>query len=123
VDLNTWPPDLAEDMNNDAIVIAYLSSEDVAKEFYSALCNRRWKKINHLPEDELIIEKLKGVDSSVWSCSWRTSGSIIAKIRNTHYYTDEDYISFYWGGNEGIVSDKVKECFERMGWELYPWDD
>lgn len=115
--------DLGEDMAKDDIVIAYLGNVDTAKLFYRSLCNMQWEKINSLPEDERIIEKLKGIDSNLWSCSWRYAGGVIADIRNANYNTKEDYMDFYCSGNEGDVADVVKECFERMGWKPKPWDD
>lgn len=114
---------LEVEMAKDAIVITYLQDRDVAVEFYSALCNMRWQKNNAIPEDQQIIEKLKGIESSIWSCSWRYAGGIIADIRNANYNTKEDYMDFYCSGNEGNVTDLVKECFKRMGWEPYPWED
>ena len=114
---------LEVEMAKDAIVIAYLKDRDVAVQFYSALCNMRWKKMNMLPDDERIIEKLKGIDSDIWSCSWRHSGGIIADIRNAAYNTKEDYMDFYCSGNEGDISDMVRECFYRMGWEPCPWNN
>lgn len=115
--------DLGEEMVNDSVVIAYLEKRNQAVEFYSALCNTEWKSFSILPEDELIIEKLKGTDSTIWSCSWRSAAGIIAYIRNTNYNTGEDYMDFYCSGNEGEVSDRVRECFERMGWTLCPDED
>lgn len=117
------PVNLEVEMSNDAIVISYLKDRDTAVEFYSALCNMRWKKINILPDDERIIEKLKGTDSNIWSCTWRYAGGIIADIRNKHYNTKEDYMDFYCSGNEGNVADIVEECFKRMGWVPHPWEN
>jgi len=122
MDLNT-PFDLEHEMEKDAIVIAYLADDDIAREFYAALCNMRWKKITDTPEDQQIINKLKGIDPNIWNCSWRCSGGIIADIRNVHYNRAEDYMDFYCSGNEGFVSERVEECFTRMGWKQCPWDD
>lgn len=116
-------PNLADEMEKDAIVIRYLRDSYIAQEFYRALCNMRWRKTNHLPDDEKIIDKLKGIHSDVWHCSWRASGGIIADIRNVNYNLQEDYMNYYCIGAEGEVSDTVRECFERMGWEPYPWID
>ena len=110
------------EMHKDAIVISHLGDESVAKQFYAALCNMRWRKIGHGPEDEQLIRRLKG-DFDVWSCSWRGAGGIIAGIRNIHYNTNEDYMTFYCSGNEGDVSTLVEECFKRMGWVPLPWSD
>lgn len=109
--------DLEAEMKKDAIVIAYLANEDIAKDFYAALCNVEWKKIVDIPDDERIINKLKGIDPHIWGCSWRYSGGIIADIRNANYNKSEIYMDFYCSGNEGVVSDIVRECFNRMGWK------
>ena len=115
--------DLEYEMKHDAIVVAYLADKDTAVEFYSALCNMQWRKKDGIPEDERIIEKLKGVETDLWSCTWRRASAIIADIRNVNYNVDEDYMSFYCAGNEGIVSDRVEECFDRMGWTPAPWNN
>ena len=115
--------DLESDMMADPAVIAHCATEDMAREFYSAICNMRWRKINTLPEDERIMDILRGDESDVWSCSWRYAGGIIADIRNKHYNTNEQYIDFYCTGNEGYVSETVEECFKNLGWKPYPWED
>lgn len=104
---------MAENKN----VIDYLKDKDIAIEFYRALCNMRWYKVTSIDEDELIVNRLKGQYPNLWSCSWRTAGGIIADIRNANYNTKEDYMDFYCSGNEGEISDTVKQCFNRMGWE------
>jgi len=112
---------LEAEMAQDAIVITYLQDEEIAKDFYRALCNMRWCKVNVLSDDERIMDKLRGEESNVWSCSWRHSGAIVADIRNKHYNTHEGYMDFYCSDKEGEVSELVEECFNRMGWEKYPW--
>ena len=114
---------LEYEMKENSLVIKYLGDQNIAYDFYRALCNMRWRKVGVLSEEEQIIDKLKGIESDYWSCTWRYAGSIIADIRNTHYLTDENYINYYCAGNEGIVTELVKECFEKMGWEPYPWKD
>jgi len=113
---------LSDEMAKDAIVIQYLKDLSIAKEFYASMCNMRWRKINYLPDDEKIIDRLKGDEGDVWSCSWRASGGIIADIRNANYNHNEDYMDYYCSGNEGDITSTVRECFERMGWEPYPWE-
>jgi hypothetical protein len=104
-------------MCQDRIVIDYLTDLAIAEEFYSALCNVNWYiKRSPEPEEDLIIRKLKGERDGYWTCSWRTAGGYIAEIRNTHHDKKEDYMDFYCSGNEGIISDLVRECFDRMGW-------
>jgi hypothetical protein len=109
--------DLYQEMRQDKIVIAYLEDVEIAKQFYQSLCNVDWYLIRPpIPQDEQIIQKLKGETDDYWSCSWRTAGGYIADIRNSNYNTNEDYMSFYCSGNEGIVPGLVEECFNRMGW-------
>jgi hypothetical protein len=113
--------DLEAEMKKDAIVAAYLKDVEIAKDFYRALCNMRWKKKDWLTPHDMTVARLKGDEPGVWSCSWRYAGGIIADIRNLHYNTTEDYMDFYCSGSESDISDIVKECFNRMGWIPYPW--
>lgn len=103
-------------MAKDAILIAYLADQDIACDFYRALCNVDWLATKNLPEDEMVMERLRGNDKDVYSCSWRHAGGVIAEIRNANYNTEEGYLHYYCSGSEGIVSPLVRECFERMGW-------
>jgi isochorismate hydrolase len=114
---------LEEDMKASPEIIAYCADEGIAADFYRALCNMRWRKVNLRPDDEKIIDRLKGEEPDVWSCSWRYAGGIIADIRNDHHGKSEDYMDFYCAGEEGTVTPLVKECFEKLGWEQYPWPD
>ena len=75
-----------------------------ANELYGALCNMRWQRI----DDE----------ESVYSCTWRFAGGMIAKIRDV----DESYLDFYCNGNEGVVSKRIKEDMKKLGWEPLEWD-
>jgi isochorismate hydrolase len=115
--------DLESQMHADKIVISYCADKKIATEFYFALCNMRWRVINTKSHEDKVIDKLKGMKDESWSCTWRYAGGIIAEIRNKYYNSEEDYLDFYCMGNEGIISDTVRECFERMGWESYPYDN
>lgn len=109
--------DLSEEMRRDRIVIDYLRDRAIATDFYSALCNVDWYPNRPaIPDDERIIRALQGYRYRPWHCSWRAAGGIIADIRNANHGTKEDYMDFYCAGAEGVVSDLVKECFDRMGW-------
>jgi hypothetical protein len=109
--------DLYEEMSRDRIVIDYLKDRSIATDFYGAMCNVDWyPKRPPVPEDELIIQRLRGERDEYWSCSWRTAGGYIAEIRNMNHGTKEDYMDYYCAGNEGQVTDLVRECFDRMGW-------
>ena len=116
-------PDLERDMIADRIIITHLENKELAREFYAAMCNMRWEKIDERDRDQKIIDKLKGINSNIWSISWRGSGRVIAGLRNMFYNTTEDYIDFYCGGNEGLVSPLVEECFNRIGWKQCPWEE
>lgn len=109
--------DLYEEMKEDKIVIDYLADLSIATDFYRALCNVDWFIKEEIADDEKIIRKLKGEGPEYWSCTWRTAGGYVAEIRNLYYNKSEDYIDFYCAGDEGTVSDLVRECFDRMGWE------
>lgn len=109
--------DLFQEMTQDRIVIDYLRDRALAVEFYGALCNVDWfLKRPPVTEDELIMRKLRGERDEYWSCSWRTAGGYISDIRNMNHGTNEMYMDYYCSGNEGVVSDLVRECFDRMGW-------
>ncbi len=109
--------DLEAEMMADAVVINLIADKKIAADFYRALCNMDWLASKNLPEDEKIIERLRGNDRDIYSCSWRHAGGIIAEIRNMHYHKNENYMDFYCSGDEGTVTPLVRECFGRMGWE------
>jgi hypothetical protein len=115
--------DLSREMMDDDTIVNHLKDISIATDFYRALCNMRWKKITALDKQEQIIDKLKGIDSLIWSCSWRSSGGIIADIRNKHYNTTEDYMDYYCAGQEGEISPLVERCFNDIGWVQCPWPD
>lgn len=114
---------LEKDMKADPQIVSLCGEEEVARDFYRALCNMRWRKLDHRAEDEQIVDKLKGEEPDVWSCSWRYAGGIIADIRNDHHGKSEDYMDFYCSGDEGKVTELVDGHFERLGWKQYPWPD
>lgn len=114
---------LESDIGNNKEIISLLLDREMACDFYRALCNMRWKKIENYSEEDRLVDTLKGVDPTVWHCSWRHAGGIIADIRNLNYNTSEGYMDFYCSGGEGRVSEKVNECFNKMGWTQYPWRD
>lgn len=115
--------DLEKDMIANKEVVVYMADKNIAADFYRALCNMQWMHIQETPEDELIVNKLKGVESPCWSCSWRHAGAIISDIRNKNYGTSEDYMNWYCSGNEGYVSDIVESTFNKMGWKPMAWSD
>lgn len=109
--------DLEKDIKSDDEIIAACADVNTAVDFYSALCNIRWRKPDNRPDDIRVVDALRGNDPPfTWSCSWRYAGGIIADIRNTHYNTNETYMDFYCSGAESHVTKYVEMCFNRLGW-------
>ena len=83
--------------------------KEFAQECYAALCNMQWQRIDD-PE-------------VIYSCSWRYAGGLIAEIRRG----GEDYLTWYCSGigsgtPEGIVTQRVREAFNSLGWKELPYD-
>jgi len=112
------PPNLEEDMIASKEIVKLLYNDKIADDFYRALCNNQWRKVEDFSDDDQeaqqIIQKLKNQD--FWSVSWRNAGSIIADIRNKHYNANEDYLDYYCAGYEGTVSKLVEDSFKKIGW-------
>lgn len=104
--------DVARNFENDFITLVdRLRNDDVfAQECYAALCNMRWRAGEDL--------------DSVYSCSWRYAGGLIASLRGK----GESYLDWYCSGiggvgvPEGEVTVGVREAFNALGWFEYPWD-
>ena len=80
---------------------------DFAIDVYGALCNMRWGNTKD-PDD-------------IYSCTWRYAGGIVAAMRGN--YDGMNYMDFYCSGNEGVVTDEIKEIFRELGWEPLPYTD
>lgn len=83
-------------------------------ELYRALCNTAW-----VPVDMPLADRKK----LFWSCTWRTAGAIVADIRNHYFDCNENFLDYYCGGDEGVVSPQVREFCSQFGWEAVPWTD
>jgi len=91
-------PDLEYDLRtNDHIYNKCIKSEDYCRDLYAALCNNEFTK-----------------GSKTCSYTWRTVGGIIANILEKG-----DYIDWYCSGNEGFITEEVKQDLENMGWFAY----
>jgi len=91
-------PDLEYELRtNDHIHNKCIVSEDYCKDLYSALCNNEFTK-----------------GSKTCSYTWRTVGGIIANILEKG-----DYIDWYCSGNEGFITEEIKQDLENMGWFAY----
>ena len=113
--------DLERDMQNSKMVLAKVQSDRYAQNLYAAMCNMQWQKREVLPvlKDEL------------WSCTWRSSGGIVARLRS-----EGDYMNWYCSGimdpedqlklgyvSEGVVADEIKADLATLGWYPVPWAD
>jgi hypothetical protein len=83
-----------------------LQDDEFAKDVYRALSNMRWKYKDY--DHKLLY----------YSCSWRYAGALVAEARGK----DESYMDFYCSGNEGFVSEQVKDIFMDKGWTEKPWE-
>lgn len=103
------------------------ASDSYAQNLYAAMCNMRWQKLDVLPilKDEY------------WSCSWRSSGGIIADmqqkgdyinwycsgIRNDGYQDDLDTITPNQYVSEGLVTDEIRDDLNKLGWVPSEWPE
>jgi hypothetical protein len=95
--------DLEKDMLNDATIGNKCLNDSYAGKLYAALCNIKWKHIESGEE---------------WTCSWRSSGGIVAAIRNCYDKSkDENYLDWYCDGNEGIVDAEIATDIYAIGWD------
>ena len=102
------------------------SSDTYAQNLYAAMCNMQFQKLEVIP----ILK------NELWSCSWRSSGGIIANMR-----MQGDYIDWYCSGigneglgngdfngdkgyvPEGFVTEQIREDLKQLGWVPVEWDD
>jgi hypothetical protein len=79
-----------------------------AQNFYAAFCNNEFD-----------------VDGgpTIASYSWRTSGGIVAEIRDLVGISGEDYLDWYCSGmssvegfvHEDCVTDEIRDCLKEIG--------
>jgi hypothetical protein len=107
--------------------------DNYAQNLYAAMCNMTWQRREFWQE-------LKG---ETWSCSWRSSGGIIADMQEKG-----DYIDWYCSGigsqedgyglsdvkpeldedgrtyvPEGVITEEVELDLNRLGWRPVPYSD
>ena len=119
--------------STDWILAKARASESYAQNIYSALCNKRWQRLDVFPilKDEH------------WSCSWRSAGGIVADMLQKG-----DYIDWYCSGmgglagdwdkdsesfeewqartkyvSEGTVTEEIRADFQKLGWIPSEWPD
>jgi len=119
------------DLRTTRWVIEKCRSDTYAQNLYAALCNIRWQK-----RDVLTVLK-----DEYWSCSWRSSGGIVADLQGKG-----DYIDWYCSGignhlsdddlddgssnleakgfvPEGTVTEEIENDFYVLGWVPSEWPD
>lgn len=99
--------DLVEDIRNCPEIMAKIRAKDkrYAQNLYAAWCNMQWCKRDTWP---VLAEKY-------WTASWRSSGGIVADLRNQ----GEDYMDYYCSGIKGAASydpNDDTDYFERTGY-------
>ena len=112
------------------------ASESYAQNLYAAMCNMRFVR------KEMFPYLRQDPDKDLWSASWRSSGGIIADMRQ-----EGDYIDWYCSGMgglsgydkdsetyeqwqertkfvpEGQVTEEIEQDLLKLGWIPVPWDD
>ena len=81
-----------------------------AQNFYAAFCN------NEYAVDDTDV---------IASYSWRSSGAIVAQIRNLIISSHEDYMNWYCSGisifhdkgyvEEGVLTEEIEGCLIQIG--------
>ena len=114
------------DMRNAGwFVLKVRASETYAQNLYAAMCNMQFQKMEIFP----ILKEER------WSCSWRTSGGVVADLRE-----EGDYINWYCSGigsglgngdddgtkgfvSEGTVTEEIRQDLRKLGWIPVPHND
>jgi len=114
------------DMRNAGwFVLKVRASETYAQNLYAAMCNMQFQKMEIFP----ILKEER------WSCSWRTSGGVVADLRE-----EGDYINWYCSGigsglgngdddgtkgfvSEGTVTEEIRQDLRKLGWIPVPYND
>ena len=89
--------------STDWILEKVRSSDEYSQHLYAALCNNDFQKLEIIP----ILKEEK------WSCSWRYAGGIVANMKE-----QGDYIDWYCSGNEGSVTEEIKNDLKKLGWAV-----
>ena len=134
-----WQTDNMEyDLRSTQWIIDKVKSDDVyAQHLYAAMCNNEFTKNEVWP---ILTEKR-------WSCSWRSSGGIVANMQEKGDYIDwycsgirdvkelddgqlqeldrehqETYIQGKAFVNEGVVTEEISTDLLQLGWIVVPED-
>ena len=122
---NTVDYDLEQDIRTCAWMMQKVQDrENYAQNLYAAMCNNIFQKNEVWP-------RLK---DEYWSCSWRSAGGLIARLRNSG-----DYMDWYCSGIGGLgngdetgvkgyvpeseVTDEIRQDLFAIGWTVEPYPD
>ena len=123
---NTVDYDLEQDIRTCAWMMQKVRDRDnYAQNLYAAMCNNIFQKNEVWP-------RLK---DEYWSCSWRSAGGLIARLRNSG-----DYMNWYCSGiggglgngdetgikgyvPESEVTDEIRQDLFAIGWTVEPYPD
>ena len=123
---NTVDYDLEQDIRTCAWMLQKVQdSETYAQNLYAAMCNNLFQRNEVWP-------RLK---NEYWSCSWRSAGGLIARLRNSG-----DYMDWYCSGigsglgngdetgvkgyvSESDVTDEIRQDLFAIGWTVEPYPD
>ena len=122
---NTVDYDLEQDIRTCAWMMQKVRErENYAQNLYAAMCNNVFQRNEVWP-------RLK---NEYWSCSWRSAGGLIARLRN-----EGDYMDWYCSGigglgngdeigvkgyvPESVVTDEIRQDLFAIGWTVDPYPD
>lgn len=96
--------DLENDLMNSEYIRTKCMEDSYAQNLYAALCNNDFVKNEVMP----ILKE------ETWTCTWRYSGSIVARLQGRG-----DYITWYCSGMGGLTDyhlDQGEEYMKKMGY-------
>ena len=120
---------LEYDLRSTAWILEKVRNNDVyAQNLYAAMCNIQWRSKKLWPT----------LKEENWSCSWRSSGGIVANMQQKG-----DYMDWYCSGirndsmldpeiahsypngyvPEGTVTEEIEQDLDKLGWIPIPYKD
>jgi len=99
--MNNSPDMIVDIESTDWMRTKIQSSRAYAQQLYAAVCNNKFQRNEILP----ILK------NETWSTSWRSAAGAIAEIQN-----GGDYLELYCTGDEGKVTQEIKQDLFKLGW-------
>ena len=79
-----------------------VKDKEFAKELYAALCNMQW----YSQENDY-----------TYGSTWRQASALVSDFR-----CEKDYLGFYASGNEGTVTQRIRDIMLELGYVEKPYD-